>query len=63
KITISSSKISILVIFKAGEIYKITGFDFHSLVYYVEPEFYEDSPLPDEFVIMSMDKRFEFKIL
>ncbi|MEK5063657.1 hypothetical protein [Cytobacillus sp. FSL R5-0596] len=52
-----------IVIFKSGEIYKITGLDYRSLVYYVEPEFAEDNSLPDEFVIMPLDKRFEFIVM
>lgn len=49
-----------IVIFKNGEIYKITGFDYRSLIYYVEPEFYENYLLPDEFAILPLDGRFEF---
>ncbi|MEH7618502.1 hypothetical protein V7200_23015, partial [Cytobacillus firmus] len=52
-----------IVVFKKGEIYKITGFDYRSLVYYVEPEYDEDGTLPDEFVIMALDRRFMFIIL
>lgn len=52
-----------IMIFKEGEIYKIVGFDYHSLLYYVEPEFYEDIALPEEFVILALDKRFEFLTL
>ncbi|SDM42060.1 hypothetical protein [Bacillus sp. OK048] len=52
-----------LVIFKSGEIYKITGFDYNSLVYYVEPEFYPEDPLPEEFVIPPLHPDFEFLTL
>jgi hypothetical protein len=49
-----------IIVFKAGSIYSITGFDYNSLLYYIEPEFYEDSPLPEEFVIMALDRNFKF---
>jgi hypothetical protein len=52
-----------IVIFKGGENYKIVGFDYNSLVYYIEPEFYEDNPLPDEFVISPLNNNFEFLAL
>lgn len=52
-----------MVIFKKENIYKISGFDYRSLVYYVEPEYDEESLLPDEFVVSPIDKRFEFLIL
>jgi hypothetical protein len=50
-------------IFKAGEIYKITGFDYNALVYYIKPEFYEEDVLPAEFVISPLNKNFEFLIM
>ena len=49
-----------IVIFKEGEIYKIVGFDYNSLLYYVEPEFYEDNSLPVEFAISPINKEFKF---
>lgn len=52
-----------IVIFKVGEIYKITGFDYRSLVYYIESEFYEDDSLSDEFAIPALSSNFEFLII
>lgn len=52
-----------VVIFKKGEIYKIVGFDYNSLVYYIEPEFYEDNLLPSEFAIYPLNKDFKFLTL
>lgn len=52
-----------VLIFKKNEVYKIMGFDYNSLVYYVEPEYYEDGLLPDEFAISPVDYRFEFLAL
>lgn len=49
-----------VVLYKKGGVYKILGNDYRSLVYYVEPEYYEESPLPDEFVIPFMHGSFEF---
>ncbi|WP_147532310.1 hypothetical protein [Bacillus marasmi] len=52
-----------VLIFKKGEFYKIVGFDYKSLVYYIQPEFYEDNLLPDEFIISPLDSNFEFLAL
>jgi hypothetical protein len=49
-----------IVIFKEGRIYKISGFDYLSLLYYVEPEFYEEDPLPDEFAVSPLNDHFKF---
>jgi hypothetical protein len=52
-----------VLIFKEGEIYNVTGFDYNALVYYIEPEFYEEDLLPAEFVISPLNKNFEFLIM
>jgi hypothetical protein len=52
-----------VLIFKKDNIYKIVGFDYHSLVYYVEPEYEEGNMLPDEFVINALHNHFEFLML
>lgn len=52
-----------IVIFKVGNIYKITGFDYQSLVYYIEPEFYENESIPDEFAIPALSSGFQFLII
>ncbi|WP_142384699.1 hypothetical protein [Bacillus sp. M6-12] len=52
-----------VLIFKKGEVYKIVGFDYNSLVYYVEPEYDEEHLLPDEFVVSALHNHFEFLIL
>lgn len=40
----------------------VTGFDYQSLVYYIEPEFYENESLPDEFAIPALSSNVEFLI-
>jgi hypothetical protein len=52
-----------VVIFKEDEIYKIAGYDYKSLLYYIQPEFYEDNPLPDEFVISPLNDNFKFLVI
>lgn len=52
-----------IIVFKKGEIYKIMGFDYNSLVYYIEPEYYENVDLPDEYVIQALSRDFEFMII
>lgn len=50
-----------IIIFKKGETYPIVGFDYHSFVYYAEPEYYEDDVLPAEFAISPvLNKSFKF---
>ncbi|CAM3948490.1 hypothetical protein [Mesobacillus zeae] len=50
------------VIFKKDEIYKIMGFDYKSLVYYIEPEYYPHEPLPEEFAISPIHPDFKFLV-
>jgi hypothetical protein len=51
------------LIFKEGEIYKITGIDKNALVYYLKAEFYEKDLLPYEFVTSPLNKNYEFLIM
>jgi hypothetical protein len=49
-----------IVIFKKGEVYPIISFDWKSLVYYIEPEYYVDCSLPSEYAIPPLHPCFEF---
>lgn len=49
-----------VLLFKKGKVYKIVGFDYRSLIYYIEPEFHDGVYLPDEIAIQALDRNFEF---
>lgn len=52
-VTVEDAKGEEVVIFEKGHTYKIVGYDFHSLIYYISPD---DTSLPDEFAITALEK-------
>jgi len=52
-----------IVIFEKGELIKISGFDYRSLVFYLEVVNDQNGMLTDEITIQAGDKRFKFLTL
>lgn len=48
-----------IVLFKKGEVYSITGFDYRSLLYYIEI-FIDDNDMPEEFTIPVLHPDFKY---